>query len=76
MQYARAVVERDHHNCALDIKQALTKAQLEACAYPADSKVATCNNKMWFTRRQTILTTITTAYVVTINLLSATLQTV
>lgn len=73
VQYARAVVERDHHNCAADIKQALIDSNTEACAFPPDAKVATCNSKLWFTRRQTILTTVTTAYVVAINLISAVL---
>ena len=73
VQYARAVVERDRHNCANDIKKALEDNNLEECAYPPDAKVETCNSKMWFTRRQTILTTVTTTYVVAINLISAVL---
>ena len=76
VQYASGVVQRDQeqqHKCADDIKQVLSK--YANCPTPATlSNIETCNNKMWYTRGQTILMTCLTAYIVAINVLNVLLH--
>jgi hypothetical protein len=76
VMYATGVVTRDEedkHDCANDIKQLLSNYN-NCPTIPVISKVETCNNKMWYTREQTIIMTLLTAYIVGINVLNVLLH--